>query len=88
MISAENREDKQQAGDVHDMFQSGTQRGDGLTFWVGAGLCEALAVREHGNPRHRHTKHAAVFTRFILRRKKHQQSLVAVHLKKKSHSFS
>lgn len=37
-----------------------------ITFGVGAGLCEGLAVCEHGCPGHRHTQDAAVLAGFIL----------------------
>ena len=37
-----------------------------VTFCVWAGLCEGLAVCEHGYPHHRHAEDAAVLTGLIL----------------------
>lgn len=39
-----------------------------VTFCVRAGLCEGLAVCEHGYPHHRHSEDAAVLTGLILDR--------------------
>lgn len=51
-----------------------------VTFCVGAGLCEGLAVGEHGRPRYRDTEDAAVLTRLVLDAQR-QEVMIIITLK-------